>query len=151
MQFKNHLIILCSVLTIYLLLTPYEHPYSKPSNSSIKANMHTFQTIVETYAVDSKGIFPESVETLNDEAIHNANGHWIEFKNPYGSVAGLGKSFGNERDSMQHEKSFSKTSLRAGIVAYISLPPYHSYKIYGYDAHAQKIIDKGKTLFLSNS
>ena len=36
---------------------------------SVKANMHTLQTIVDTYAVDWGGVYPQDVTSLKAEAV----------------------------------------------------------------------------------
>lgn len=58
--------------------------------SSIKANMHTFQTALETYAVDH-GIYPESMKKL--EKVAKAGNYWKEPKNPFTGEEGYGLSF----------------------------------------------------------
>src|ERR1051325_577569 len=49
--------------------------------SSVKANMHTFQTIAETYAVDWGGVYAGAVATLQNEA--SSKSYWKVFKNPF--------------------------------------------------------------------
>lgn len=52
--------------------------------SSVKANMHTAQTTLETYAVDWGGLYPTGVTALKTEA--DAKKYWKELKNPFGGT-----------------------------------------------------------------
>lgn len=51
------------------------------TDSSIKANMHTLQTTLETYAVDWSGRYPQTIELLKQEA--TAKKYWREIYNPF--------------------------------------------------------------------
>ena len=56
--------------------------------SSVKANMHTAQTQLETYAVDWGGLYPTGITALKTEA--DAKKYWKDIKNPFGgTVAAL--------------------------------------------------------------
>ena len=77
--------------------------------SSIKANIHTLQTMLETYAVDW-GAYPRHIRSLRQEAI--ARGYWREFKNPYINPKGSGlyEDFEYWREATQY-KVFKKRFL----------------------------------------
>lgn len=64
--------------------------------SSEKANMHTFQIIVETYGVDHRAVYPPNVAVLHQvasvkEQLYSA--YWKDFSNPYTALSGKGKSY----------------------------------------------------------
>lgn len=54
---------------------------TRARQSSTKANMHTLQTLIETYAVDTGGRYPETLEILKAEV--EANDYWKDYSNPY--------------------------------------------------------------------
>ena len=147
--------------------------------SSIKANMHTLQTAVETYAVDWNGRYPGSVQELMLEA--KAKAYWKEFHNPYSAEVGLSLSFddlNSRRKGKQKNYYLSKTirfyvlgipvefeggpffiplaavpsshTKNPGMVIYEHLPNNH-YGIYGLDKTGEFIQDKGQNFVLSNS
>ena len=83
--------------------------------ASVKSNMHTFQTILETYSVDSNGYYPKNVEDLIKTATKGNNTYWKDFKNPYTREKGKGKSYD---DFSKVTKKFKKS----GCVAILLLP-----------------------------
>lgn len=111
---------------------------------STKSNMHTFQTIVETYGVDWGGVYADNVSLLQQEAQAGQNPYWKDFKNPISGYNGLGKSFADETGSPE-----------PGIVTYrVEKDIYGqhtSYAIYGYDKDGKPLKYKGSPFFLSNS
>lgn len=58
----------------------------------LKANMHTLQTMVETYAVDWGGCYPKNLTALKQEATIPGKEYWKEIVNPITGKSGLGKS-----------------------------------------------------------
>lgn len=50
--------------------------------SSVKANAHTVQTMLETYAVDYQGKYPSTRAELYTGA-NSTNNYWKELKNPF--------------------------------------------------------------------
>lgn len=52
-------------------------------NSSVKANMHTVQTMLETYGVDWGGTYPATFQQLEKEARTASNPYWKDFFQPY--------------------------------------------------------------------
>ena len=72
------------VLSLIILSQPKDpYPDSMSRVGSIKSNMHSFQTVIETYAVDWSGQYPDNVEILFKEA--NERQYWKNFKNPFGT------------------------------------------------------------------
>lgn len=119
-------------------------PHSAGSCSSPltpKAYMHTLQTIAETYAVDWGGQYAPSVQVLEQEARKPGREYWKTWKNSYTEYEGYGKSYANEWDPKSE-----------GLVTYEPIgPAYTKYYIYGYDKKGQRIQNKGKDFFLTNS
>ncbi len=107
--------------------------------SSVKANMHTFQTALETYAVDWGGVYPADVTTLQTEGT-NQN-YWKDFKNPFNNQQGDGGSYDD-------------FATLAGIVEGQTVyNPVNTtlYYIYGGAKGNGPILDRGQPFTLSNS
>lgn len=116
--------------------------------SSVKANMHTLQTAVETYALDWKGKYPRDLQALKTEATRPGREYWKEFTNPYTGQSGLNLSYtdkllppGSNRDS-RGLVIYSPVTSSQGIA---------SYYIYGLGKSGERIQDRGHDLTLSNS
>ncbi|MFN4149352.1 MAG: type II secretion system protein [Candidatus Sericytochromatia bacterium] len=140
--------------------------------SSVKANMHTFQAIVETYAVDWGGLYPDfvggsipSAGGLYVEA--TTKGYWKDFSNPFrpGSTTGMGLGWAvaeinqpvtNNIDSNNCQSGFlpSYGNDSVGMVAYdhdVDFTPT-KYYIYGGAKEVGKCItDKGRSFSLTNN
>lgn len=106
---------------------------------SAKSNMHTLQTIVETYGMDSGGLYPENVETLYTVANQSSNPYWKDFKNPYSKYTGLGKAYANEG-----------APPLEGLITYAISPDYKTYKIQGYDEKAEPLMERRDRFILTN-
>ncbi len=143
--------------------------------SSVKANMHTLQTIVETYAIDNQGKYPQSLDILKQDALQKGREYWKETLNPFNHRSGLwlsyaqlpgeNLSFGKEKNSygvlgavpyldvlgipIYHE-SFARKAASPGLVIYEPVSPTRYY-IYGLGKDGTFIFDKGAPLTLSNS
>lgn len=122
--------------------------------SSVKANMHTFQTIVETYGVDFGGSYAANVTKLNTAATDTTQGtsaYWKDFSNPFTSQSGKDKSYGDAAAPIKADSSI--TSLTSGIVAYaVDGTTPTKYYIYGGGKKSNvSVRDKGKAFFLTNS
>jgi hypothetical protein len=129
--------------------------------SSVKANMHTIQTLVETHAVDWTGLYPNNIEDLKKEAQKPSvsGAYWKDLKNPMTEKTGLGKggSIINYSSYISHKADLSTLK---GMVIYQPLKCKvnksskktlcESYKIYGTDEKGLKIKDKGKDFYLTN-
>jgi len=127
-------------------------PASRPRTrdapiSATKGNMHTVETMLETYATDWNGVYPESLKTLEQEAKQNKNPYWKDMVNPWTGKSGSQNTLANHKDLLQ-----------AGIEqqGYVSFDvpaasKYRRYFIYGYDKYGKKIKDKGQVFVLSNA
>ncbi len=128
-------------LTAIIMTPNFIGTYSGGKLSSVKANMHTMQTIVETHAVDWGGVYPASTAAMRKEAKNASNSYWKDFSNPL-NYQGL---------------SYLDMGQKAvpGAVIYLPVPGSESgeiigYKIYGYDKEGKILQDKGVDFVLSN-
>lgn len=112
--------------------------------SSVKANMHTFQTALETYAVDWGGVYPENVTELHTEASAAANDYWKDFKNPFTNAEG------NAAAGSYTDAAADGAALGEGVVGY-NRPNTTLYFIYGGKKGGGPILDRGEIFALSNS
>jgi len=117
--------------------------------ASVKSNMHTFQTIVETYSVDFAGQYATNVASLKTAATTASNQYWKDFKNPFTGTVGSGGTGSYD--------NYAGTPTGAGIVGYdvAATTPITKYFIYGANktTAAGWIKDAGGTtpLTLSNN
>ena len=114
--------------------------------SSVKANMHTLQTTVETYAADYKGIYPENIMQLYRDAINKEKNYWKGFYNPFTHEPGI------TLESVMDFKFYEPIENYKGFVLYdpVGIPPV-KYYIYGTDSKGELIKDKGRIFTLTNS
>lgn len=110
--------------------------------SSLKANMFTLQTIVETYGVDSGGTYANSIKTLKTAAEDESQGtsaYWMDFSNPMTEQKGLGQSVADY-------SALKRDGSQVGMVFYAPRSPesddkgqtsYTHYVIYGYGSDGQ--------------
>ena len=118
--------------------------------SSVKANMHTVQTMAETYAVDWGGLYAEDYPTLETEA-GPSNGNYLKsFNNPFTNATGAG-SVGDGAGNLFAATPTSTAG--SGIVVYdVNDPDFTSYRIGGIGKTAATLIeDKGAVFLLSNN
>lgn len=126
--------------------------------SSIKANMHTSQVLVETHAVDWAGLYPSTLKDLKNSAT-GKNSYWKDIVNPITSKTTLGKG-GSMIDYSMYNTQKTNMSLLKGMVVYQPLKCKYnsnakrnlceSYKIYGTDEKGVLIKEKGSNFYLSN-
>lgn len=114
---------------------------------SVKANMHTLQTMLETYAVDWGGLYPDSLAQLKHEATNSSYAYWKELTNPYTSETGL-------YNAILDYQAYRPLPQFKGMALYEPLPEngrVSTYRIWGTDEKAQILQDKNKDFILSNS
>jgi type II secretion system protein G len=120
--------------------------------SSVKANMHTIQTMAETYAVDWGGVYAGNVDILRTEAADTTkNAYWKNITNPFTSKATTATAAATDV-LVTTEVTGPTTDIGAGAVSYF-VPAADStvYGIYGGDKKGLPIQDKGKVFVLTNS
>ncbi|MBT9544918.1 MAG: hypothetical protein IV090_05965 [Candidatus Sericytochromatia bacterium] len=133
-----------------LLYSSLQPPYLNHHGDkigSVMANMHNLATMLETYASDWQGVYPESLKTLEQEAKQTENPYWKEIVNPYTSLSGSPNTLANEKELPQAGIKYR------GFVSF-EVPAadlYRKYTIYGYDKHGKKITYKDKLYILSNA
>ena len=126
--------------------------------SSVKANMHTIQTMVETYAVDWGGVYDSKIATISKEASDSdKNPYWKNITNPFTSVATTinnapGGNATAPDTSVIEDGIPGGTTAEAGVVSYdVATTDLTRYFIYGGDKKGNPIQDKGKDFVLTNS
>lgn len=114
--------------------------------SSVKANMHTYQTMTETYGVDFGGVYPDNVAALSTEAnkAGATSAYWKDFNNPFTNKTG---------DGFSYEDNAGPAAISVGVVGYDPEDASPTrYWIYGGGKTAnQPVQDKGSTFTLTNS
>lgn len=132
--------------------------------ASVKSNMHTIQTMIETYAVDWGGNYADKLGpdgtagTLMTEA--KTKSYHKDFKNPFTAASGDDKGYMSAVTAGTVVLSGTtagtgSTNINPGAVSYnplvIANTPITKYFLYGGDKKAnQAILDKGQAFFLTN-
>lgn len=121
--------IIVSILFIIVFL-PYIHyyifsflfclspsPYTK--TRKVKANTYTIQVMLETYAVEWQGVYPQNIKELEIDA--KKNHYWKDLVNPYDNT------FNSFKDAKIHDiktmgnNDFYIANVKAGNIVYITL------------------------------
>lgn len=125
--------------------------------SSVKANMHTFQTMVETYAVDAGGVYPEDVGDLHTSAAATTgatSAYWKAFNNPF-TNEGPASALESCDTTSCMDTAKSASDITVGMTGYTPLAgtPITSYSIYGGGKTNTPILgtDNATPFFLTNS
>ncbi len=140
----------CFIIFILLNTAIQHRPYDGRSKlSSVKANMHTLQTVVETYAVDWGGVYAPNLTALKYEGTRPGREYWKEFTNPFTAKSGAHLSYSNNLPPTDQPNPLQKGQVI--YVPVISDGPIIRYYIYGLDKNGGRIQDKGGDLTLSNS
>ncbi|MFN8670948.1 MAG: hypothetical protein U0457_02565 [Candidatus Sericytochromatia bacterium] len=130
-----------------ILSMGYQGDQTRAKVSYTIGNMHRLQTMLETYAVDNNGIYPENIYKLRSAASNKKNYYWIESKNIYNNKKGLGyvyddfdkKILGNKTVYTKDKSfiSFFTSRVKAGVVYYEPIKGDNNkiikYFIYGSD------------------
>ena len=113
--------------------------------SSVKANMHTVQTMLETYGVDWGGTYPGTAAILATEANTASNPYWKNFVNPFSSGTATAALPGPAL--IDYAAAAVGNAGKTGYDAASTT----KYYLYGYDKVGNFIKDKGSNFTLSNS
>lgn len=133
----------------------YEPPIIK--TSSIKANMHTFQTRLEIYAIDWNGYYPKNIKELKEEATKKE--YWKEVKNPFqgSNKTFLDLPYFNKKIDCLYSLKEEEVSFEAGVVIYnpiidkeYKITKYYLYGTYLLNNKSKLIEDKGQIFYLTN-
>ena len=134
--------------------------------SSVKANMHTFQVMLETYGVDHGGTYPNTMTSLAADA--KASNYVKSYTNPFTMVtldidnANPGKNLAEVITGSFAPSSWTSAAVYGGaggtacvgqVIYRRSLPAesYTRYTLYGLDKNAQFITNKGIIFVVSNN
>ena len=131
--------------------------------ASVKSNMHTFQTMLETYAVDWGGNYagnPASATTGSATALvteATAKKYFKSFKNPFTAKEGSDNAY-MPNSPTAAVTATAATGVNAGSVSYDpmvngtgSTATITKYFLYGGDKENNKpILDKGQAFYLTN-
>jgi len=132
-------------ILVAIALPNFISAQDKAKIASVKSNMHTFQTIVENYAVDWGGVYAPTVSAIHTDAIDTSKNYWKDFSNPFTSVTGTGQA-----GSYDDFTGGTASGLVLYDVAGATRPT--KYYLYGVSKNAGNIIqDKGQNFILSNS
>lgn len=132
--------------------------------ASVKSNMHSFQTMIETYGIDWGGLYPTNYLAIQTEA--QANAYDKNYQNPFlGIQVSLANNINCQRLAEVISGSFDPVNYQdrsvyggpgggncSGQVIYrraVNLGT--TYSIYGLDKEARWIHDKNRVFALSNS
>ena len=122
--------------------------------ANVKSNMHTFQTIVETYAVDWGGTYPQNIGEASNQATQAANPYWKSLSNPFTNATNAITDARKPSGTTANEvivASGTATALQ-GRTGYLGNSSASTvYAVYGADKAGNFIKDKGVILTLSNS
>lgn len=116
-------------------------------NRVVWANMNSIQTIAETYAVDSGGIYPQNLKQMYQAATQAKQAYWQDMLNPFTGQKGLNGAL------LDYDTSHPGQAYK-GTVIYqaISIKGVtSSYRIMGMDHLGRWIQYQGAPLVLSNS
>lgn len=128
--------------------------------SSVKANMHTLQTMLETYAVDNNGSYPKNIKELQIEATQK--GYWKELYNPYNKnfkvILDLNTSIEKIEEELKCISFFDYYDIPAGVGLYNPIIDSKTnkaikYYLYGTGLELKERIiikDKRNLFYLSN-
>jgi len=130
------------VIILALVVIPKSEWKSERASSrySIRANMHSLQSLIETYGVDWAGEYPADLYALEKEAKLPANPYWLELRDPHSKSPLLYPGEPPRPFAIEYLPMVdAKTGKRL------------SYWIYGYDKNGQKLLDRSRVFALSNS
>ena len=75
----------------------------------IKLNVHTAQTMIETYAVDWS-LYPDNAQLLEQEA--RSKKYWKDFRNPFASIDPIANTLPTIISDKEYEQAKSTLTLR---------------------------------------
>lgn len=113
--------------------------------ASTKANMHTAQTMLESYAADWAGLYPESVVQLENDA---GSGNYLKsFRNPLTGQEGAGSAWVDYAGT-------ALTTATAGLIpgaVYYDLQDQTRYALYASDQVGRALREKESVFVLTNN
>lgn len=135
-------------ILVAIALPNYIGSQNRAKVSSVKSNMHTLQTTIETYAVEWDGRYADTLAALNTEATQAGRQYWKDFVNPITGVSGLNATY---RDLSVMPPA---NPANAGFTLYNptvnGTRPITTYFVYGLDKNGSPILDRGQDFYLTN-
>ena len=131
----------------------YEGNHDRAKLSSVKANMHQIQTMLETYAIDYEGFYPNNLSELYKEA--NIKKYWNDFNNPFSGSKDMDQAWMSLVPVKPiNQKTGITENVVPGAVVYDPINDKGKITVY-YIYGASKtenilILDKDKVYYLSN-
>lgn len=148
-------IIIIGIL-IVITLPNFVNSVKRAKVSSVKSNMHTLQTIVETYGADFSGNYPSDLNNLYIEA--SAKKYNKLLFNPFNNITGEVNNSGVCKTYTDVEynslNEYTEYTTFEGKTAYYGIKNgnfIQGYAIYGHEENGKIILYKDKVLVLSNS
>lgn len=132
-------------LLIGLALPNFIGAQDRAREANLKANMRTFQAVVETYSTDWGGGYPSNMMAFKTEAI--SLGYWEELANPYTLETGEDKAY---RHNLLGDLPTTVIGHRGKVIYHLD-DADATYYIYGRGKKGDLMMSKGMTFFLSNS
>jgi len=135
---------------------PVDNAVENAKISSLKANMLSLQTIVETYGYYNQGIYPPNLETLMAHAQDTSNGavpYWKDYSNPYTEDYSSPDTGKNKTENwLKAYSAYKPGPESAGFVLYEvkGEAPHIRYWIYGTDKSGQLLQVDGEPFIVSN-
>ena len=149
------LLVLCAFWLICVLPVPLNQTYWLEGR--VKSRMHGLQTMIEIYAVDWGGLFPQDLTALEAEARVVGKEYWkapgAQLCEPYTLGQALADHLqgqvsvriGQAIDGRSHQ-----TPAPCGIL-YLPSPGLTRYFLYGYDAKGRQLREHQRLIFFTNS
>lgn len=130
----------------FIAIPSFTQAQTRAKISSIKANMHRFQDMIENYALNHKGVYPETIKEFEADA--KKEKYWRELKNPCdGSIEKIIKL---KSVKFIKDNTFEQV-ISKGNLAYFINASKTKYRIYGAALIDNRAIkDKDKVFYLSN-
>ena len=87
------IVILIIGILVAIAMPNFFSAQDRAKAAAVKANMHTFQAILESYAIDWGGVYAPNVNGLRTAGSEPGREFWQEFSNPFSALTGEGKAY----------------------------------------------------------
>ncbi len=133
----------------FLATPPRSQQGGGEKRSALKANIYTLQTMLENYAIQHQGVYPKSLQALEQAA--QKEGYWLPFRNPYAnemdsmilfSSDTLEKMNWNDRPEWEGFAIYTPESVKNASIKH--------YCLYGIEKDGRFLRDRGDILYLHN-
>lgn len=121
-------------------LSSYQGVINRSRQASVKSNMHNMHNLVELYAVDYSGFYPNNVEEMLNDVNISKQRVLTDLINPITGVPGIHHTYDNE----------NAATKQPGMVTYDLSANKLDYWLYGYDIYTQKLQERGRVYVVSS-